>query len=60
VSGRRRIPREIIIKHAGEYSEAEARAKIIKMIAEHKRGCALPDGCGRKKQHRGLCEDKQG
>ena len=38
MSGRRRIPREIIIKHAGEYSEAEARAKIIKMIAEHKRG----------------------
>lgn len=52
--------RKIIIRHAGEYSESEARLNIIKHIMENKWRCSVPDECGRKEQDRYLRENKQG
>ncbi|MGE5614046.1 MAG: hypothetical protein ACM3XR_06525 [Bacillota bacterium] len=60
MGGRRGKSREIIINHAGEFSESEAIIKILKLIAGYKGRCALPDECGRKVQHRDLRKDKQG
>lgn len=60
MSGRRRKYRKIIVRHAGEYSESEARLRVIKLILETKGRCTVPDECGRKEQHRNLRENKQG
>ena len=60
LSTKRGKSREIIIEHAGEISESEARVKIMKLLAEYKGRCALSDEYDGKIQHRGLREDKQG
>lgn len=60
MSERRRKYRKIIVKHADEYSESEARLRIIKLILETKGRCTVPDECGRREQYRNLHQNKQG